>query len=155
MKDVKIYNPYNKQDPALRVLNNLDKNMYHLFGHDIIYKNNREKVVKNFHILSYEKLYSIIKNSLSLSEELVEFNSRNVIKNYYEYYTNSEPIKLFLDIDCKIGSETKYKNIDELVYDVLLLINPILKKLGYEKSAIIVLNASTKEKLSAHIIFPK
>lgn len=153
--DVKINNPYNKQDPALRVLNNLEKNQYHLFGHDIIYKNNREKVVKNFHILSYEKLYSIIKNSLSLSEELVELNSRNVIKNYYEYYTNSEPIKLFLDIDCKIGSETKYKNIDELVDDVLLLINPILKKLGYEKSAIIVLNASTKEKLSAHIIFPK
>ena len=134
-----ICNPYFKKELAIDVLNKLDQTNYHLFGHDIIYKNKPNKIVKNFHIFNYEQIYNVVKNKK---------------KHFYEHYTNSEPIKFFIDIDCKLTSESKYTNIDHLVDDILLFINPILHKLGHEKSPIIVLNASTTEKLSAHIIFP-
>jgi hypothetical protein len=120
---------------------------YNLFGHDHI--NLQNKIVKNFHALTYNEIYNkIIKKET----------------HFYEHYKDQELIKLFIDIDYKlqypnddsdtINNNQLYTNIDKLIDQTLQLINPKLNKLGYTNYPIIILNSSTQTKLSSHIIFP-
>ena len=130
-------NTFYTQLPALKYIDDNKNKHLHLFGSD---KNNKDKIVKQFHCLTYDKIFNIT-------------NNKNT--NYYEYYDKNENIKLFIDIDYKLTENNKYNNIDILIDETINLINDKLKtNYDIEKQTIIVLNASTEQKLSSHIIYP-
>lgn len=126
---------YSLKQQAINDLSNLPKKR--LFCSDI--KDNDGS--KRFYLFSYEELWNIIKESKEL--------------HYYENYEKGEPVKLFLDIDYKIeeDSETKYKDLDELLDDVIKTIDTELNLYGISDTSKIILSSNRKDKKSAHIIY--
>ena len=134
---MKILN-FRKKDKALEKLEKLDNTNLHLFGYDLIPKEGE----KRYELWPYDRLYKYI---ISVPNP-----------NYYEYYEKDYQVKLFVDIDCTFSKHPEcidYK-IDELIRKTLKVLIEKLEKYGYSFIPIITLNATTKEKLSSHIIFP-
>jgi hypothetical protein len=128
-----IKNIYRKKLYALNDIENLgcDK---HLFSFDITCSGG----YKYFNVLSNNEIFDIITQGNQY---------------FYENYEDNQPIKLFIDLDCKMNTHN-YNKIDDLINDALNEIIPILNEFGYEEIPIIILDATTPIKLSSHIIFP-
>jgi hypothetical protein len=106
----------------------------HLFSSDVTSNTG----YKYFHLLSNDDIFDIIAQGNQY---------------LYENYEDNQPIKFFLDLDCKMG-KNNYTYVDDLINDALNVINPILNEFGYIDFPIIVLDVTTSIKLSSHIIFP-
>ena len=128
----KSFYTYTKKDNAIDQLKMIN-NDYHLISSD---KNTGG--AKYFHLCSYNTIFNKIKH-----------NKNN---HYYENYTDNQPIKFFLDIDCKID---KYPDYDiNIIDDVLNVFETLFNEFGYENYPIIILSANTDFKISYHLIFP-
>ena len=84
------------------------------------------------------------------------------IHNLYEPYNVGEKVRLVLDIDInndKIPKEMKRKDyFESILNDTINLMQTKLQNYDFEetkKPEYIILSACTKDKLSAHIIYPK
>jgi len=127
-----IFSYYTKLD-ALSSLNNLNNHNYHLFSVD------KDETGK--------KYFSLMTNQI-VFQQIISSNSY-----IYENYNDQQPIKFFLDIDCK-RKTSSYNDIDQLINDCLQLFEPIFNSYNYFNYPIIILNATTIVKYSLHIIFP-
>jgi hypothetical protein len=111
-------------------------NLY-LFSEDI-----SEQFHKRFFAFDYQTLYQL-----------------SIKKKYclYENYAYGEQVKLHLDIDIKKVDIPKDTNRDQLLNDTVItaikLMTDKLTSYNINNPKIIVLSASTDEKVSAHIIF--
>ena len=116
----------------------LEDNTLHLFGYDLIPKAG----AKRYELWPYKRLYKYI---------ILEKDP-----NYYEYFEEDYKLKLFVDIDCEFEKHQECVDytIDELIEKTIKILTKKLEKYGYSFIPIITLNATTIEKLSAHIIFP-
>jgi len=124
---------YHTKLDALSTLNNLNDPNYHLFSVDI-----DSSGKKYFSIMSHQSVF----------QKIISNNSY-----IYENYTDQQPIKFFLDIDCKL-TNTSYSDLNLLINDCLSLFEPIFNSYNYFNYPIIILNATTNTKFSVHIIFP-
>ena len=114
---------------------------YKLFSYD----SEKADGSKIFFLCTYNLLYNdIITNNNSI--------------HYYENYNDNQNIKLFFDIDCKIDQLDKniLENKDDFLDNVIVVIKKLLDKINinYDTQKILILDASTNQKYSFHIIFP-
>jgi hypothetical protein len=128
----KSFYTYTQKDKASDYLKTLDDN-YHLFSSD---KNIGG--AKYFHMCSYDTIYNRI--------------IHHKVNNYYENYNNKQPIKFYLDIDCKIDDHPKYDI--HIIDKVLNVFETLFNDFTYNKYPIIILSANTDVKFSYHLIFP-
>ena len=135
-----MYTSFNKIFKARQFLDdNIDDKLF-LFGHDLTENNHQ-----SYHVTTHLKLFQILKYKK--------------ISHYYEHYTNSKPIKLFFDFDYTIAKfQTKFfQSFDDFYHTIIDYIKNTLSNINmdFHSQQIIVLNASTENKYSLHIIFPK
>lgn len=96
-----------------------------------------KKGSKTFHVESYETIYDIINNTN---------------KAYlYEHYNDTDPAKLFLDIDYKKNNKIKFS---EVLNEIINLVDNALKHHKRLNEAKIILKSCSELKHSAHIIYP-
>lgn len=111
----------------------------HLFGEDV-----SSDMRKQFYAINYNTIY--------LLSQTKKFH-------LYEYFNDTEPLKLFLDIDIAPKNIPEHADkqalFDEIIGDSIKLVTDILEiDHNIIKTPIIILKSSSDIKLSAHIIFP-
>lgn len=134
-------NLFYKKEKAINMLATSKSNIK-LFSKDF-YDISDGRVKKNFILSTYKKMFQTIISSID--------------NYYYENIEADDYCKLFIDIDCKIDHdclETQLYTVDYLINTTVDLFINILATYNYINVKIIVLNASTTDKLSAHLIFP-
>jgi phage/plasmid-associated DNA primase len=124
IKNQKYYNT--KREAISNMVYNVGK---YLFSEDLGMNGS-----KRFYLLTYEKLWKVIRGGGC---------------NYYENYEENDPLKLFVDVDY-VDGEISY---DELLDKIMDVIDKEL--LGYEinGSKKIILSSNRTDKKSAHIIY--
>lgn len=128
-----------KKEKAIEMLAN-SKNDIKLFSKDY-FDPTDQRVKKNFLLASSLQIYQTIATSTN--------------NYYYENIEANENCKLFIDIDYKLDQDNTNKyTLDYLINTTINLFTNILATYNYNNIKIIILNASTSEKLSAHLIFP-
>lgn len=109
----------------------------HLFAEDI-----NSEMKKRFFAIDYTAIFL-----LSAQKKF----------HLYEYFNDSERLKLFLDIDIKsenIPDNANKKNLlEKYIKDSIVLMLNKLKKYNIIDPQIIILKSSSKVKLSSHVIF--
>lgn len=117
------------------------KNKLKLFQQNIKFIVNGNKIVTNDFILtSYHNIFQMSKAKKC---------------HFYEYYRDDENIKLGLDIDLEIENNKSYdqEKFDDIVNKAISFVNSLLEKYQVPQPKIIILNASTNKKYSAHILY--
>ena len=107
------------------------KNQY-LFCRDIT-----EDSHKEFYVQPYEEIYRLLTNYKEA--------------HLYECFDDTDPTKLFLDIDYKKSNSIKFSDI---LNEIITLIDTSLEYYGKFNEAKIILKSCSNEKHSAHIIYP-
>lgn len=74
--------------------------------------------------------------------------------NYYEYWLPKQPLKFYIDFDCKLSDNQDYLESEEKIYikDIIKIINHVKTFLGDVKFYIMK-SIPVKDKLSYHVIF--
>ncbi len=127
---------YHYKVDAINDIQRFHNSSLKLFSSDI-----SDKGVKQFHLFTYDQIFERIYNKNT---------------HYYENYELNQPIKLFIDLDCKTDDLT-FNNLtfDELITNAITIIMKKLKDYGYDDNTpFIILKADSLNKLSSHIIFP-
>jgi hypothetical protein len=127
---------YYTQQPCIDYIENIPN--LKLFGEDVDATGK-----KQFYVINYNTIYLLSKSKKS---------------HLYEHYDDTNPIKLFVDLDIKEEHIPKNANkqqlFDDYIFNCIELITDKLQDYDIEDPEIIVLKSSSDIKLSAHIIFP-
>lgn len=117
---------------ALQYIENNNIKHQYLFSRDI-----SEDGKQEFYVQSYEEIYNIVNNVKEA--------------HLYEYFNDTDPARLFLDIDYKKDNKVKFSSI---LNEIIQLIDNTLEEHNRFNQAKIILKSCSNKKHSAHIIYP-
>lgn len=125
---------FHKKIPCLEYLTT-HQNLY-LFGEDI-----NSDLAKRFYAMDYHSIFQL---------------SQQKKFHLYEYFERDNPLKLFLDIDVKMGKMDKDQQLiifNKVCQESIDLVLKYLKLYNIQNPEIIILSSCREHKVSSHVIF--